>query len=202
MAPSETGRTLRLNCGLVRERGTLLTSTTSLTSAASMSAANSSIGRVECPMVKNGLGIWVNPIDSPRGAGGLRLQVLDLDEGEIERVRVHHIVLDARAARVGDVQFQRGLARSAAGLLEQEFAVGERNDDIIGLVTAPSRLGAGSEPPFGDPHVRLGHVDMGRGFLALGQWGQPITSADRGTGRGRAPDCWSPEASVRRLRAV
>src|SRR5579863_9493558 len=50
------GRTSRLNCGLVRERGTLLTSTTSLTAAALRSAANSAIGRVECTMVKNGLG--------------------------------------------------------------------------------------------------------------------------------------------------
>ena len=54
-AAREAGKTSRLNCGLVRERGTVRTSTTSLTSAVVKSATNSSIGRVECPMVKKGL---------------------------------------------------------------------------------------------------------------------------------------------------
>ena len=48
-----SGRASRLNCGLKRERGTVLTSTTSLTSASASSVVNSSIGRVECPMVKS-----------------------------------------------------------------------------------------------------------------------------------------------------
>src|SRR6478609_10796604 len=56
-AAREAGKASRLNCGFFRERGTVRTSTTSLTSAAANRAANSSIGRVECPMVKKGLAI-------------------------------------------------------------------------------------------------------------------------------------------------
>ena len=52
---SDSVSTLRLYCELVRERGTVRTSTTSLTSARLSKSANKSIGRVECPMVKNGL---------------------------------------------------------------------------------------------------------------------------------------------------
>ena len=53
---SEAGRTSRLNWGLVLDRGTVLTSTTSLTSASCKSATNASVERVEWPMVKNGFG--------------------------------------------------------------------------------------------------------------------------------------------------
>ncbi len=59
-----------------------------------------------------------------RRARALRLQVLDLHEGEIERVGVDHIVLDALAPRIGNMPLERRRARAAARLLEQEVAVG------------------------------------------------------------------------------
>src|SRR5205085_9198457 len=60
---SEPGNVSRLYCGLVRERGTVRTSTTSVTSASRSMATNSSSGRVEWPMVWNGWrmkgrGLW------------------------------------------------------------------------------------------------------------------------------------------------
>ena len=62
------GRTSRLNCGFVRERGTVLTSMTTCASAALSSATNSSVGRVECPMVKKGLGIEADRTPLSRAA--------------------------------------------------------------------------------------------------------------------------------------
>src|SRR5262249_42367346 len=44
-----------LYCGLVRDRGTAATATTIPTSASFSRSTNAAIGRVECPMVKNGL---------------------------------------------------------------------------------------------------------------------------------------------------
>src|SRR6516164_4786723 len=46
------GSTSRLNCGLERERGIVRTSATSLTLAALSIATNSSIDRLECPIIK------------------------------------------------------------------------------------------------------------------------------------------------------
>ena len=80
------------------------------------------------------------------------------------RVGVDHVVLDALAPRIRHMHFQRRRARAASGLLEKQVAVGERDDDIIGLMAMPPRLGAGREPPLGDAHMRLREVDMGRGF--------------------------------------
>src|SRR5262249_61589037 len=54
---SVSGRISQLYCGLVRERGTLRTSTTHPTCASSSNSTNSRTGRVECPMVKNGCAI-------------------------------------------------------------------------------------------------------------------------------------------------
>src|SRR5215510_11182634 len=51
---SVVGSVLRLNCGLVRDRGTVRTSTTSSICTSRNSSTNSGIERVECPMVKNG----------------------------------------------------------------------------------------------------------------------------------------------------
>ena len=48
----EAGSASTLNCGLWRERGTVRTSTSWVTPWAASSATNSSIGRVECPIVK------------------------------------------------------------------------------------------------------------------------------------------------------
>ena len=74
----------------------------------------------------------------PPGRSGSRIQMLDLDEGEIERIGVDDVVLDARPPRVGNMQLQRHRARAAAGLLEKQVSVGERNDNIIGLMSMPS----------------------------------------------------------------
>src|SRR5262249_32653793 len=52
---SERGSTSMLYCGLVRDRGTVRTSTTIPTFASFSRSTNAAIGRVECPMVKNGL---------------------------------------------------------------------------------------------------------------------------------------------------
>src|SRR5215831_7541894 len=60
-AASAFGSVSRLYCGLVRERGTVRTSTMRVTSLGSSSAASSSIARVECPMVKNGSAMAVRP---------------------------------------------------------------------------------------------------------------------------------------------
>src|SRR5262245_57254006 len=57
-ADSESGRTSQLYCGLVLDRGTVRTSTTSRTSTFVSNSANAATGRVECPMVKNGLAIF------------------------------------------------------------------------------------------------------------------------------------------------
>jgi hypothetical protein len=46
--------------------------------------------------------------------------MLDLDEGEIERLGVDHIVLDALPPRTRNVALERRRARAAARLLEQE----------------------------------------------------------------------------------
>src|SRR2546421_9959956 len=79
---SEPGNVSRLYCGLVRERGTVRTSTTSVTSASRSMATNSSSARVEWPMVWNG---W-------RMQGrGLRGGLHDL--GELTPQRAH--LLDA-----------------------------------------------------------------------------------------------------------
>src|SRR5262247_1345722 len=51
---SAAGSTSLLNCGLVRDRGTARTSTSTLTSAAVNRSASSTTGRVEWPTVKNG----------------------------------------------------------------------------------------------------------------------------------------------------
>lgn len=48
-----SGRTSRLNCGLVRERGIERTSTSRSTPACTSIATNSSVVRVEWPMVKS-----------------------------------------------------------------------------------------------------------------------------------------------------
>jgi hypothetical protein len=73
--------------------------------------------------------------------------VLDLDEGEVEWIGFDHIVLDALPPRVRDMPLQSGPARNATRVHQQEVPIGERNDDIVGLMAAPPRLG--------DPHVRL-----------------------------------------------
>src|SRR5262245_58764933 len=57
-ADSESGRTSQLYCGLVLDRGTVRTSTTSRTSTFVSNSANAATGRAECPMVKNGLAIF------------------------------------------------------------------------------------------------------------------------------------------------
>src|SRR5262245_22667070 len=51
---SVVGSAFRLNCGLVRDRGTVRTSTTSSICTSCNRSTNSRIERVECPMVKNG----------------------------------------------------------------------------------------------------------------------------------------------------
>lgn len=48
---SEAGNASVLNCGLCRERGTVRTSTNCVTPWAESNSMNSSIGRVECPIV-------------------------------------------------------------------------------------------------------------------------------------------------------
>src|SRR5262249_45869485 len=49
--------TSALNCGLVRERGTVRTSTTRRTSESRSRSTNVDSGRVECPIVKNGFSV-------------------------------------------------------------------------------------------------------------------------------------------------
>ena len=73
-----------------------------------------------------------------------RLQVLDLDEGEVEGIGVDHIVLDALAPRVRNMALERRRARAAAGLLQQKVAVGKRNDDVVSLVPMPPVSAAGT----------------------------------------------------------
>ena len=104
-------------------------------------------------------------------AGRSRLQMLDLDEGEVERIGVDHIVLDALAPRIRNMLLERRRARTAARLLEQKVAVEKRHDDIVGLMPMPPRLRAGHEPPLGDAHMRLRDVNVGRG---LGAWGHGL----------------------------
>jgi hypothetical protein len=101
---------------------------------------------------------------SRASAGASRLQVLDLHEGEIERVGVDHVVLDAFEPRIRNMLLERRRARAAARLLEHEVAVEHGHDDIVGLVSVPPRLRARREPPLGDPHMRLRDVHMGRGL--------------------------------------
>jgi hypothetical protein len=96
----------------------------------------------------------------------LPVQMLDLDESKVERVGVDDIVFDALAPRVRDMPLEGRRPRGSARLLEQKVAVEERHDDIIGLMDVPPRLRAGLKPPLGDPHMRLGDVDVGRGFGA------------------------------------
>jgi hypothetical protein len=92
------------------------------------------------------------------------LQVLDFHEGEVERIGVDHIVLDALFARVRDMALQGRGARGPARLLEQEVAVEHGHDDIVGLVPMPARFRARREPPLGHPNMRLRDMDMGHGF--------------------------------------
>jgi hypothetical protein len=92
--------------------------------------------------------------------------MFDLDEGEVERIGVNNIVLDALAARIGDVALERRRARGSARLLEQKVAIEKRDDDIVRLMDVPPRFRAGRKPPFGDAHMRLRDVDEGRGFGA------------------------------------
>src|SRR6185312_11606921 len=61
-AASVAGNASRLYCGLVRERGTVRTSTTIATDDSASSAMKSSTGRVECPIVKNGITLAARPL--------------------------------------------------------------------------------------------------------------------------------------------
>ncbi len=67
-------------------------------------------------------------------------------------------------------------ARAAARLFQEQVAIGKRDDDVIGLVSMPPRLGAGTEPPLGNAHMRLRDVDEGRGF---GAWGMVNSGEER-----------------------
>jgi hypothetical protein len=69
--------------------------------------------------------------------GVARLQALDLEEGEVERVGVNYGVLDALAARVRNMPLERRGSRGSSRLLEQKIAVGERRHDIVGQMPMP-----------------------------------------------------------------
>src|SRR6476661_2610776 len=60
--PSEAGSESALNCGLWRDPGTVRTSTSWVTLCAASSFTNSSIGRVECPIV-NTLQAFASSLD-------------------------------------------------------------------------------------------------------------------------------------------
>src|SRR5271167_602296 len=94
--------------------------------------------------------------------------MLNLDEGEIKRIGVDHVVLHALAPRVRDMALECRRPRAASGLLQQGVAIGERYDDIIGLMGVPPGFGAGNEPPLGHAYMRLRDVNMGHGFRAWG----------------------------------
>ena len=64
--------------------------------------------------------------------------MLDLDEGEVEGVRVDDIVLDALAPRVRDMAREGRRPRNPARLLEHQVAIQKRHDDIVGLMDVPS----------------------------------------------------------------
>jgi quercetin dioxygenase-like cupin family protein len=66
------------------------------------------------------------------------------------------------------VRVQFGDARRPAGLFELQLAVEKRDDDVIVCMTMPTRLCAGREPEFSDPHMRLVDLDGNNSLWASG----------------------------------
>jgi hypothetical protein len=64
-ADSDSVSTCLWYCGLVRDRGMVRTSTMSRTPASPSKSTNTTIGRVECPMVRNGLARFPKCIWAP-----------------------------------------------------------------------------------------------------------------------------------------
>ena len=69
------------------------------------------------------------------------------------------------------MRVQFGDARLPAGLFELQLAVEKRYDDVIVCMTMPTRLCAGREPEFSDPHVRLVDLDGNDSLWASGHDG-------------------------------
>src|SRR5882724_7940265 len=78
---------------------------------------------------------------------------LDLDERELEGIRVAHVVLDPGVAIVGlaGAERARGLARRAGG---GQRTGGERHHHVGVLVTMMAGSRAGLEAPLGHPYPR------------------------------------------------
>src|SRR2546426_416401 len=55
---------------------------------------------------------------------------LDLDEDDLARRLVHHVVLDARLSKVGLPRLHR-IFRPAAGAYGRQLTVGHRDDDVV-----------------------------------------------------------------------
>ena len=110
------------------------------------------------------LGKSVDEDGRPARRACSRLQMLDLDEGEVVGVGVDHVVLDARAPRVGNVALSASRCASfrPAPLAEGRRRPGARRHSRphAGAIL----FGAGLKSPFGDPHMRLRDMDLRRGF--------------------------------------
>jgi len=88
--------------------------------------------------------------------------VSDLDEDELGRARIDHIVLDADRPSIRDAR--RELARYRPGRrLQQQRARGLRDDHVIHGMAMPAGLPAGRETPLGHLHLFVVDLHCGNG---------------------------------------
>src|SRR5687768_6838548 len=87
-----------------------------------------------------------------------RLLELDLDEHELGRIRIPHVMLDAGGTVVWLSGDELGGRDRAAGSLDRERSGRDRHDDVVVLVAMPSGGSAGREAPFGDTDT--GSIDL------------------------------------------
>src|SRR5271168_3729966 len=86
--------------------------------------------------------------DAPRMFGGSNLE-LDLDEHELEVIRIYHVVLDADLAGVGHAGAQRRGHRRLA-VEDMQLPSGDGHYDVVVHVLVPAGVAARRKAPFGD----------------------------------------------------